>query len=148
MPYTLQTDVEISAGGNVRLVELCDHDGDGLLDTAVLTAAQTQADGWIDSYLRRILAGSGFSLPLNPAPDIIKRVAAEQAVHVLKSWRGVLTEDDQTALELRQTMMSNIDRGILGPVPDERVPAGAGGPGTFERDTNEPVSREKLKGFW
>jgi hypothetical protein len=92
--YTTLEDLQHAAGGASRLVELADWDGDGIADATVLERAQLEADGFIDSHLRRFSAADLADLRADPT-DTIKRLAAAEAIFQLREKRpaGVTKED-------------------------------------------------------
>jgi phage gp36-like protein len=66
--YSTQADVSNALGGDRRLVQTFDWDGDGIADAAVVTDCVAEADALIDSF-----ASKRFHVPFNPVPEIIRR---------------------------------------------------------------------------
>jgi len=73
MSYCTQQDM-IERYGEEELIQLTDHTGAGVIDTATITRAITDADGDIDGRL-----GSRFRLPITPVPKILVRIACDIA---------------------------------------------------------------------
>lgn len=155
MAYTVQADLEIVAGGPAQLLELCDQNNDGILDPAVMAAAQAEADTWIDGKARRLF---GALLPFNPVPDAIRMFAANEAVYRLKFWRRVLNENDHTLRQEREATMNDLEAGLWDPVTGAYPTRGGGGtPTSVERTTSTSSStgtfggdfgRDSTKGYW
>jgi len=72
MPYTTQAAL-IDRFGEEELLQLADRDGDGVIDTAVVDQAITDADAEIDGYL----GAGGYTVPLDPAPTVIASLSAD-----------------------------------------------------------------------
>lgn len=71
MPYCTQQDL-VTRYGEDELIQLTDKQHTGQLDTDVISSAIADADSLIDSYL-----GSRYSLPINPVPRSLLRIACE-----------------------------------------------------------------------
>jgi hypothetical protein len=145
--------VEIAAGGESNITELTDLDGDAVPANMaeVLLSAQEEADAWINMRVRRLYSNA--PLPLHnldgSTPKSIIRLAAQHAVYVLRRNKGLLTQDDIDQSVLREAALAAIDKGELMPVDDDIYPIGGGTaiPGSFVRDPEAAISREKLRGF-
>jgi phage gp36-like protein len=111
--YCAQSDVQLAVGGSEKLLELTDQENTGLVNAGVVTAAIAEADALIDSYAqnRRLV-------PFNPVPPMIKATSADEAGYVLKKWRGVITQDDQTQREGRLLWLRDLANGIATPGVD------------------------------
>ncbi len=71
MPYATTQDL-IDRFDEEELIQLTDHTGAGVIDTAVLDRARTDADGEIDGYL-----SGRYVLPLAEVPPVLVRVACD-----------------------------------------------------------------------
>ncbi|MCX8036173.1 MAG: DUF1320 domain-containing protein [Candidatus Sumerlaeia bacterium] len=79
--YCTQADLEQRLDPQV-LRALADDDQDGLADTAVIGAAIADAGALIDARLH-----ARYSVPFDPAPEIIRAVAAALAIYLLLTRR-------------------------------------------------------------
>lgn len=71
MSYCTEQDL-ITRYGEDELIQLTDKQNVGQLDTDVINSAIADADSLIDGYL-----GSRYSLPVNPVPRSLVRIACE-----------------------------------------------------------------------
>ncbi len=139
-PYASQTQIQLAAGGAVKLVELADWDDDGAADGDVIAMVQAAADGWIDSYLR-----ARFATPVATPSDTLVRVAAEESVYVLRLRRQMVTELDTEARKQRETWLRDCAKGLVR--PDEPLPAASTAvKSAWVEDPGRAVSRDGLKG--
>ncbi len=143
MPYATQAQIQIAAGGADKLVQLADWDHDGVVDADVLAQAQAAADGWIDGYAR-----SRFATPIAVPSSTLIRVAAEEAVYWMRKQRSMLSEDDRKDHEERERWCKDLSAGRVR--PDEPLPAQSTAVQSawVDRPDEQPVSRERLQGFW
>ena len=144
MPYSVQADVQTAAGGEKRLAQLVDWNGDSSVDAAEVTKAIAAADSLINSHSAR-----RYAVPLNPVPDRCKQLSADLAVFYLKKWRGVLDEHDMTWFEGELKWLGQLAKGEVtwdtDPEPSKhsRVIDGV-----HDRPSDKEVGRSPLKGFW
>lgn len=144
MAYCAQADVEKAAGGLERLIELTDHAESGNLDADVLNDAIAAADEWIDSYAQK-----QYAVPFDPAPSIIKRLSAEEAVYRLKDQRDSVTDRDADKHQERIEWLENLARGRV-TIGDEPLPSRSSSvtPATGDRsDLAGAVTRDSLGGL-
>ncbi len=141
--YATRADVVVAAGGLARLLQIADFDNDGLEDTGLVDGAIDEAEGLIDSYLRKKR-----EVPLAAAPQVIVRMAANMAVYVLKARRDAVTENDRLLEEDRIKWLENFAKGLvtLGVDP---APASSphNQPRVSDKRSSRDESRENLKGF-
>jgi phage gp36-like protein len=143
MAYSVSADVQQAIGGAARLLQLADHDGNGVIDTGVVDDAIAEADAIINSYARKVR-----EVPISPIPEIIKRMSANLTVWVLKRRRGALDDTDvinhQDDIQwLTNLSVGKVDLGV-NPAPaasPHNVPT------VTERPCSKAVSRESMKGF-
>lgn len=141
--YSTRADVVLAAGGVERLVQLTDYDNSGEEDTDLVNDALCEAEGVIDSYLRK-----RFEVPLQVVPELVRRTAANMAVHVLKSRRDAITEKDVLEQEQRIKWLEGIKDGSIDPgVSPKLAKSPHNNPVSSERPSSKAVSRENLKGF-
>lgn len=77
MPYATEQDLKDRLGSDL-LAALADENGDGAPDTAILQAALDDASAEMDSTL-----ALRYAVPVNPAPEILRRINADLAAHFL-----------------------------------------------------------------
>lgn len=81
MPYCTLTDI-VKAIPEENLIQLTDDEGRGVMDNSKIEEAINYAEQLIDGYLR-----GRYSVPLNPVPELIRRLAVDLAVFFLYSRR-------------------------------------------------------------
>lgn len=142
--YATRADVVVAAGGTARLLQIADFDADSKEDDDLVDGALIEAEALINSYVRKKR-----EVPLPPpVPDVIRTMAANMAVWVLKSRRDALTEGDAMMQDQRIQWLENLAAGKvdLGVNP---APAASphNQPAATDRPTSKAVSRDNLKGF-
>jgi phage gp36-like protein len=141
MAYITTDDLELAAGGAVRLVEIADIDGDGVADPEVLASAISGAQGWIDGYLR-----ARFATPLvSPTPTVKEQVADEGIYRIIRR-RRMLSDQDVVDKTARDVWARDVADGKIR--PDEPNPAPSSAIRSAFRASTRAVSRETLKGQW
>lgn len=140
MPYTSQTDIENAAGGNARLVQLADWEGQGAVDAAVIAAVQAAADGWIDGFLNKL-----YATPIPNPTSTLVQLAAEECVYQLRLRRGQVSEEDQQRRDKRQELLLLMNKGVVR--PSNPAPAKSDAVRSEAVVNNRDASRENLKGF-
>lgn len=143
MPYATTSQIQIAAGGAPRFVELFDWDGDTIADAAVVAQIVAEVDAWIDSY-----AGRRFAVPIATPTQALTLVAAEEVVYRGLAKRGMAGPEHHQAHDARRAWLVDLAAGRI--VPSEPEPAAASSIVTawVERDSEDVVSREALKGAW
>lgn len=142
--YATRADVVIAAGGTARLLQIADQDADGKEDTDLVDAALIEAEGLINSYVRK---KREVPLPA-PIPDVVRTTTASMAVWVLKRNRDALTEADAILQEQRIAWLENLAAGKVDLGINPAPPASPHNqPAATDRPTAKAVSRENLKGF-
>lgn len=143
MPYFTPQELEIAAGGSQRLTELSDIEGSGSRNDTAITRAQTAAENWIHSYAQK-----RYAVPFNPVTDTIKQLALEETVYRLMTANGMVPDWDQAQHEERHKWLQDLSRGLVSPGVEPDAPnSTAVTPAVVERDRDEDISRESLKGF-
>ncbi|MDH5637347.1 MAG: DUF1320 domain-containing protein [Nitrospinota bacterium] len=102
MAYITRTDMETRYGAD-EILSLADRDGDGAADTGVIEAALEDATAVIDSHLV-----GRYTLPLNPVPAVIVRLACAMARFHLydEAPTQKVTEEYQAAVSALQKIAS------------------------------------------
>lgn len=141
--YATDADVQLAAGGVERLLQIADHDNDAEIDPGLVDDALAEAEALINSYVRKVR-----ETPVTPVPEILKRMAANIAVYVLKMRRCMLTEGDAMLQDQRVAWLEGLASGkiVLGVNPSP-APSALNCANASERPTSKAVSRENLKGF-
>jgi phage gp36-like protein len=143
MAYCSNSDVQIACGGRQRLIELTDQENSGEVNQAVLDAARTTAESWINSKI-----GPRFAVQLvDPLPPIIVQYAARETKFQLMDQRGMVTTEEKDARETRDKFFTDVKDGKVSlgvePPPGKSSSVKAT---WVARDCDEDVSRESLKG--
>src|SRR5690554_3975810 len=73
MPYCNLADMK-SRFGDAEMLRIADRDRDKAIDTDVVDVALADASDEIDAYL-----SSRYTVPMSPAPDLLKRLCADIA---------------------------------------------------------------------
>lgn len=140
MAYSTIAQIQLAAGGAAKMVEVFDHDGDGLVDDAVIVELQAQVDSWIDSY-----AGRRYAVPMSAPSAGCQQVAAAEVV--FRGKRGMVTQLDADLHKERQEWLEGISKGHVVPCDPPPAPSSLVKSTWVSRDDNE-VSREKMRGAW
>jgi len=141
--YITRAEALIAVGSNERLVELTDRNGDGLEDDGILDDAIARAESMVNSYVRKKR-----EVPVTPAPQVLKDVAAKMTDFILKEDIGATTEKDERKHDRCIEWLEKVAAGsvVLGVNP---APAASplNSSRSWSRPTSKAVSREKMKGY-
>lgn len=145
--YCTQQDVEFAAGGRANLNDLCDlarSTTDPLPAEALQAIAQAiaDADALINSYLGKVRA-----VPLSQVPPVVRRVAAEEAVFVLRSRRQFGAED-LAKHEANVRWLEQVARGLVTLGVDPQPAASALVMPTVVERTDRESTAARLRGLW
>lgn len=140
MAYTTQQDLDDAAGGATRFVQLADFDNDGVADAAMVARAVDAADGFIDAHLRKFNAADLAALRTAPTATI-RRIAADETIFRLRSYRQQVSDDDFKMQALRQDELEAIRADSLRAGDTKAARA------TFVENDGE-VTRDGTKGMW
>lgn len=145
MAYCTAADLIIAAGGEKRLRELADWDGNAVADSDVIIAAIAFADATIDGEI-----GKRYAVPLatEDVTTLIKNIAMDEAVYTIIRRRRQLKEDDVDNHAERMKQLSNIKLGIstMGTDPEPTKSSQVVDAQT-SRDSDKATSRDAMKGF-
>jgi phage gp36-like protein len=143
MAYTDIEHVQLVAGGSERLQELSDFELSGDVDETVVNQAIADADGWMDTFIQK-----RFDVPVAEPSAAMAACSAQEAVYLMKTWRGMATDDDRVEHEKRELLLTAFANGanVLGisplPTASELVVDE-----TSSMPCERKVSRDKLKGY-
>lgn len=144
MAYASLIELQHAAGGQERLAQIADWDGDGAADPAVMEQALAQADAFVDQYL-----SLRYSTPIEVPSPVLRGVAAEQAIYWLRQARAMVGEEENRQLENRQRQLELMRDGRLRPDEPNPVKSAAVRAEFIQRDPDGiDVSRRSLKGMW
>lgn len=128
MPYTTQQAI-IDRYGHDALLLIADRDQDGVIDTAVVERALSDASAEVDTYV-----AAKYTLPLPSTPEVLVRLCVDIVIYRLSSDAGLLTEerrkryDDAVAL-LRRIASGEVSLGMPTPPASSNGTVYTSGPG-------------------
>jgi phage gp36-like protein len=150
MPYSTQDDVRIAVGGSDTLVELADLEATNTTDggagvALVVASAISEADGYIDAYLRK-----RFAVPLPSPPGQIRALSASWAARVLRRnrFKQQPLQEDQDSEKVDREFLAdvaagNIDLGLTPTAEKSQLVVDKAAP----RDPSLAMSRRRMRGF-
>ena len=141
MAYASLDDIVMAVGGPDRLVQLADWDNDGVVDDAVIAAAQVAADALIDSYARM-----RYATPIANPSATIRSVAAQEAVYQIRHNRGMAGQSEIDERAQRIEWLRDLSRGAVR--PDEPAPSRSTAVKPVFIESTRDLSRLKTRGFW
>jgi phage gp36-like protein len=103
MPYAVKADLEDRFSAQ-EILQLLDRDGNGVEDPGVLDKVLADTDAEIDAYLR-----TRYTLPLNPVPTVIVRLAAEIARYRL--WSNNASEEVRNRYKDAIKFLTSVSQG-------------------------------------
>ncbi len=109
MPYCSLEDIK-QAIPEKNIIELTDDAGTGTIEQNRVNDAISYADQLIDGYLR-----GRYTVPLNPVPELIKRLAADLAVFHLYSRRFELNMPEAMLQRRKEIirLLEQIQKGFI-----------------------------------
>jgi len=143
MAYCILADI-LDQVEEPRLIQLTDDDGLGTIGTVRVDKAISDADEEIDGYV-----GSRYTVPLNPAPAILRKLAVDIAVYNLFARRDKApegrTERYKAAVRfLEQVALGKISLGAAD--PDGNPPA-SDAPQMSSENPRRLFDRNTMRGF-
>ncbi len=122
MTYATQQNL-IDRFGQQEITELTDRQNAGAIDSAVVAKAVADADGEINGYL-----SSRYTLPLDPVPTVLERIACEIARYYLYEDR--VTEQVKRRYDDAIKFLKGVSSGAvaLGVDANSESPSSIGGP--------------------
>lgn len=109
MPYCTLEDIK-KAIPEANIIQLTDDVGTGVIDQAKVDEAIAYADELINAYLR-----GRYQVPLNPVPELIKRLSVDLAIFHLYSRRFEL-EMPESMMQRRKEiirLLEQIQKGVV-----------------------------------
>ncbi|MFC3716807.1 gp436 family protein [Luteimonas soli] len=140
MPYATQQDL-VDRFGETEVIQLSDRANTGAIDVDVVAAKLGDAEAEINSYLV-----GRYTLPLNPVPAALQRVACDIARYHLFDDRPTeyVAQRYKDAIRFLELVAKGSVQ--LGTDPEGNAPPSAAG--APEYSAREPVfNRDKLKDF-
>jgi phage gp36-like protein len=137
MAYCTKTDILLNLDEQL-LIQLTDDNDTGVVDDDIVLSAIEDADAEIEGYC------SGYTLPFNPVPRLIKKLSVDIALHNLFGRRHNEPKDisDQYAKDVK--ILENITRGLVKigkESPSDRS-------GSVKVSANDPIfNQDTLKGY-
>lgn len=124
-----------------RLLDIADHDGDRVLDEAVVERALDDASSLASSYL------DGEVVPV-PPPFVLRRAVVDIAVQLMREPRDRSTDASQRAHDAAIKWLERIAEGkatLTPSTPTATATGDAAGPVTLEADDREWTRAAALK---
>lgn len=143
--YATRADVVRAAGGAEKLVQVADHNDDGVEDDGLVNEYICDAEAFVDTYWRR-----KFEVTPATVPRAIKRLTAKLVVYNLKSDGGGQTITEREELEHEQHIgwLKDLAAGKVDPGINPSPAASPLNVGRVQpRPSSKKASREKFKGF-
>ena len=94
MSYAVQSDI-VDRFGEELLYQIADRDRDQQLETAAIELALADASAEVDTYLSQ-----RYTVPLDPTPRVVVRLAVDIAVYRLAQKAQAYTEEIRQRYEL------------------------------------------------
>lgn len=142
-PYCTQSDLELAVGGAEALIQLCDQDDTGLLDSDKMDRAIELAQSIVDAYVSKVMA-----VPVASPTKALTLHAALVAAYWLKTWAHSATaEDARLYVDVVLAWLAGVGSGKIGIDADPQPPTNTDRPdGAYPRNASLDVSRKKLGG--
>lgn len=144
--YAVRADVERAAGGAAQLVQIADHDADGVEDTGLVDEYLCDAEALVDSYWR-----CRYERSPDPVPRVLMRITAKLTVYKLKAdaaHGATISEFEQNEHEEHLNWLSDLAAGKVDPGVS---PTPARSPRNRQARSEQPTTnrtrREAFKGF-
>lgn len=143
MAYCLRADLVLAVGGEAKLKQLTDRDGDNTEDAGVIDAVIAAADALINSY-----ANKRFSVPFDPVPPAIKELSKRLARYALRDERSCLTQGDIDTHANDVKWLEALSKGDVSPgIEPQPTKSSLVRDKASARDSAKAVGRKQLKGF-
>lgn len=142
MAYADASTLAVAVGGSAKLIQLTDDDGDRVSDPAVITAIISEAEGFINGYVRKV-----HNVPLTNPPISITSLCNKIAARIARRRRGMPIQTDAAEAEADTKWLEGVANGMitLGVQPEpEKSDLQVDKVGVSVRD----MSRDKTRGFW
>lgn len=145
MSYAVQSDI-VDRFGEELLYQIADRDRDQQLETAAIELALADASAEVDTYLSQ-----RYTVPLDPTPRVVVRLAVDIAVYRLAQKAQAYTEEIRQRYEDAIELLVRMAKGTAG-LGEAAEETGAGGEikGGQILPTDNPervFSRKTMKGL-
>lgn len=107
MGYCTQADI-LERLDEDTLIQLTDDEDAGAVDPAKVDRAIADADAEIDGYV-----GKRYTLPLAPAPNLLRKLSVEFSIYNLYSRRLGAPESWRTSYEDGRRLLENLAKGLV-----------------------------------
>jgi len=107
MPYCDLNDL-LNASSERDLIQLTDDDRSGAIDETVISEMIEKADALIDGYV-----GSRYSLPLDPAPELINSISVDITIFNLYKRRSRLNKEIIESFKIAERQLERIQAGRI-----------------------------------
>jgi phage gp36-like protein len=141
MSYATEAQMQVAAGGAVKLVEFFDWDNDGAVDAAVIAQCQVEVDAIIDSYV-----STRYAAPVENPSAAFQAIAASEYVFWAQQKRGMVSQEAKDSHEERVAWLVKLSKGQVQPSDPTPAKSSAVKSAWVDRGEND-VSRTNLEGF-
>jgi phage gp36-like protein len=135
--YCTQQDI-IDRYGESELIVAADNDGDGEADENIVAKALEDASEEIDTFL-----AIRYTLPLNPAPAILKRLCVDMALYHM-SMPPAITEEKRKRYDDAIKLLTKISEGKVTLGAQDPVEATSSGGAFFQANPTHFTRRRGL----
>ena len=127
-----------------QLIQLTDDNRLGVVDQALVTAAQTSAQGLVDGY-----CGVKYSVPFATVPDLIPALEADIAAYLLyKRKVDEIPPAKQKSYDDAIAFLKDVSKGVASLGVDPAPAATSEGGASCNKTTDDRIfTRDKLSGF-
>lgn len=141
--YCTLADIEQRRIPETTLIQLTDDGNLGIVDTAVVDGALSEAAGLVDGFLR-----GRYPLPLNPVPDLITTITLDVVTYYLYTRRSEFAAPEAVSdrYKTAQVLLQRIQDGKM--ILYEEAAPPAGGPSVVSFSGPERLfTRDTLRGY-
>ncbi|MDI3480794.1 MAG: hypothetical protein PWQ97_449 [Tepidanaerobacteraceae bacterium] len=142
MMYCTLDDIKNQVPEDV-LIDLTDDNGTGAINETIVDKAIIDAQEEIDVYASKL-----YTVPFNPVPGIIKKLAVDIAVYNLFSRRGFDQESaDSVILQRYKSAIKLLENLSVGTATIGTPPSSPPARTVYIEGTKRVFSRKRLEGF-
>jgi phage gp36-like protein len=131
-----------------KLIQLTDDDGTGVINQPIIDKAVEDAEAEINSYAEQL-----YTLPFNPVPKIVRKLAVDITLYHLFSRRGFDSSDESAdSIILKRykdavKFLENLAKGVvtIGAI-NQGLPSTSAQPATIQGPPRM-FNRRKMEGF-
>ncbi|OGV64132.1 MAG: hypothetical protein A2283_12435 [Lentisphaerae bacterium RIFOXYA12_FULL_48_11] len=125
-----------------EIIRYTDDDDTGAVNTAVTDKAITGAGALIESHL-----AVRYTVPVSPAPDIVRELAVDIAIYKIQSRRGQSPEEIRKKYEDAIKYLEKVASGKIILPGASAAPTGIGSDAVTITTSTRIFSRESMKGY-